>query len=359
MAEHDIYLNHAGTSWPKPQAVVDAVKAAMVRAPSEWGGDFNEAHHLIAAFFGIQNAEQLLLTPGCTSSLAVGLGDIDLGGRKRVLTSTWEHHALHRPLLKLKSADVAVAYVGASHDSPFDLNRLEDELSAQDVGLVAMTAAANVTGDLLPVEGAIELAHRHGAQVLIDAAQVVGWLDLNLVTLGADLVAFGGHKGLQGPWGIGGLYIGDSARMKCGDGKYRPGYCDVGSVDQVALAGLRAALGWLEENHRSRQLARGREQIRLIESALEDAGARCVRFREPTQRMPTIAFSVSGQSSTEFADSLKKSAITVGCGLQCAPLAHQTLGSETAGLVRISVGIEQSTSEIEAAIETLMALIAS
>jgi len=334
----------------------------MTRSPGQWGEHFEQARQAVAAFFGIRDPAQLLLTPGCTSSLAVASGDIDLGGRNRVLTSVWEHHAMHRPLLKQREAGITVDTIPPGNESPLDLDRLEDELSVGDVGLVAITASANVTGDLLPFETVIELAHRHDAQVLLDAAQVVGWLDLDFVALGADVVAFGGHKGLQGPWGIGGLYIADGARMNCSsascelpqaDQQPRPGYCDVGSVDQVALAGLHAAIGWLDEIDRASQLELAREQIGKLEAVLNNAGARCFGIHAPSQRMPTLAFSIDKQPSAAIAATLKALGITVASGLQCSPLAHQTLGTEKAGLVRISVGIGQDAGEIEAAIEVL------
>ena len=361
-AERQIYLNHAGTSWPKPHVVVDAVRDAMVRPPPEWGEHFEQARHGIAGFFGLRDPEQLLLTPGCTSSLAVAIGDIDLGGRDRVLTSVWEHHAMHRPLLKLRGSGITVEHIPPGNESPLDLDWLEDALSVGDVGLVAITASSNVTGDLLPFETVIELAHRYDAQVLLDAAQVVGWLDLDFVALGADVIAFGGHKGLQGPWGIGGLYVADGARLSCSSASCelppahlqpRPGYCDVGSVDQVALAGLHAAIGWLKQIDRSRHIELAREQIGKFEAALNDAGARCFGICTPSQRMPTLAFSINEQPSAAIAAALKALGITVGSGLQCSPLGHQTLGTGNGGLVRISVGIGQDAGEIEAAIEVI------
>jgi len=362
MSEREIYLNHAGTSWPKPQVVVDAVRDAMTGSPSQWGEHFAQARQTTAEFFGIRDPEQLLLTPGCTSSLAVAFGDIDLGGRNRVLTSVWEHHALHRPLLKLGRSGVTVEYVPPGDESPLDLNQVEDQLSAGDVGLIAITASTNVTGDLLPFEAVIELAHQHGAQVLLDAAQVVGWLDLDFVALGADVIAFGGHKGLQAPWGIGGLYVANGARMNCNsatcelpqtDRKPRPGYCDVGSADQVALAGLQAAVGWLNGVDRFANMDRAREQIGQMEAALKDAGARCFGTHEPSRRMPTLAFSVDDRPSAEIAASLRARGIIVGSGLQCSPLAHEAMGTQGGGLVRISVGMGQNAREIDAAVEAI------
>ena len=128
MSDKEIYLNHAGTSWPKPKVVLDAAREAMTRSPEHWGDHFNQAHHGIAEFFGLSDPEQLLLTPGCTSSLAIALADIDLAGRNRVLTSVWEHHAMHRPLLKLAESGISVEYIPSSAGSSLDLNQLEDEI---------------------------------------------------------------------------------------------------------------------------------------------------------------------------------------------------------------------------------------
>ena len=269
MSTSDLYLNHAGTSWPKPQVVSEA--GGRRRCPSlqpGWPQRFDEAHQAIAEFFGVRQSDQLLLTPGCTSALATGIGDALIPNGKRVLTSRWEHHAVHRPLLKLASQGIPIEHIPPKinertqkHSSSIDLELLECALSTRDVGLVAITAACNVTGELLPFEEVVRMAHRFDSMVMIDAAQVVGWLKLDLPRLGADMVAFGGHKGLQGPWGIGGLYLSERARMECAAAacelpsarasksrkRRRPSYCDVGSVDQLALAGLHAAIKWLRQ----------------------------------------------------------------------------------------------------------------
>ena len=362
MSEQLIYLNHAGTSWPKPRVVVEAVQQAMAESPRLWSDRFELAHQAIANSLGIPNLEQLLLTPGCTSALAVGIADVDLRGRNRVLTSSWEHHAMHRPLLNLSKSGVSVEYIPASASSPLDLDILADQLSKDDVGLVAVTAAANVTGDLLPYEEVVGLAHQHDTQVMLDAAQVVGWLDLDFDALGADLIAFGGHKGLQAPWGIGGLYIADTAQLKCSSAicelsssnqDLRPGYCDVGSVDQFALAGLHAATEWLSGIDKSTCLMKARAQIAQLESVLNGLGARCISIHASPMRMPTVAFSFNNKPSGEIAASLKALGIIVGSGLQCAPLAHQTIGTEDQGLVRLSVGLDQDEQEIQSAIEVI------
>jgi cysteine desulfurase/selenocysteine lyase len=377
MKTRELYLNHAGTSWPKPRVVSEAVREAMTASPAQWPRAFDEAHQAIAEFFGVSRREQILLTPGCTSALAVGIGDALIASGQRVLTSSWEHHALHRPLLKLASTGVRVEYIppGRSkltdgHASPIDLDWLEQALARQDVGLVAITAACNVTGELLPYDDVIRIAHRYGSMVLVDAAQIVGWLKLDLPRLGADMVAFGGHKGLQAPWGIGGLYLSDRAQMKCtsascelpvagksdGKGSPRPGYCDVGSVDQFALAGLHAAIQMLGQQNMEAHLANARKQIKRIRASLQRIVKKRLRIfgpAEPNQGMPSLALAVSEFSSSELASRLKRHGLIVGSGIHCAPLAHQTLGTQASGLVRLSVGLGQPDEEIDDTIDRL------
>ena len=375
MATRDLYLNHAGTSWPKPRVVSEAVRDAMSASPAEWPQRFDEAHQAIAEFFGVSRPEQILLTPGCTSALAVGVGDALVASGKRVLTSQWEHHALHRPLLKLASTGVRVEYIpprrsvlAHGHVSSIDLDWLEQELSKHDVGLVAITAACNVTGELLPYEDVIQIAHQHGAMVLVDAAQIVGWRKLDLPRLGAEMVAFGGHKGLQAPWGIGGLYLSDRVQMKCTSATcelpaarrsddnqpLRPGYCDVGSVDQLALAGLYAAIRMLRQRNLNALFAAAVRQIQRIREMLERIDR--VRLFCPSelgQGMPSLALAVAGLSSNEVSSRFRRHSLFVGSGIHCAPLAHQTLGTQAAGLVRLSVGLAQPDDEIDEAIERM------
>ncbi|MEL6110479.1 MAG: aminotransferase class V-fold PLP-dependent enzyme [Planctomycetota bacterium] len=358
--QNAVYLNHAGTSWPKPPAVHEAVHDAMQSPPLDWAERFERAHVAVAGFFGVRQPEHLLLTPGCTSSLAVALADVDLGQNDRVLISAWEHHALHRPVQK--RTDWKAEVLPACKGEPFPLDRLEDSLRRGGVGLVAFTAASNVTGDRAPCREIVELAHRHGAQVLIDAAQVVGWTRLDCESLGAEWIAFGGHKGLQSPWGIGGLYMSPSARMVCtsaeceigsqGQAK-RPSYCDVGSVDQVALAGLHAAVGWLGSLDADEVRRNALTQIGRIESALAALDDVVIFGGKAESRTPTVSFAINGRTSSEVAKRFRDAGVVVGSGLQCSPLGHTHLKTETQGVVRLSVGIGQSHAEVDAALDRI------
>lgn len=364
------YLNHAGTSWPKPAPVQAAVGAAMAASPEEWDTTFAAQHARVAAEFGVRDASRLLLTPGCTSALALAAWELPWNAGDRVLISAMEHHALARPMLALRQIGVEVEIIPRSSQTAFDLERLESELKRGRVKLVALSAASNVTGELLPFEAAAELAHEHGAHILVDGAQVAGWLPIDVERLGLDLFAFAGHKGLQAPWGLGGLFVAQHVTMVGGSAQCNlplsgqsnacsdmPGYCDAGSVDRLALAGLAASVHWLGAEARAARLSVARAQIERMALALEGLpGIRLLGSRDPQTRMPTIAFTWGNSSPAEIEAALRKRGVIVAAGLQCAPMAHESLQTQRTGAVRISAGPSTGEDEVERALDAIVEL---
>lgn len=339
-----IYFNHAGTSWPKPASVQAAARHALEADPSSWPTSFDEAHRAVSSAFGIADPARLLFTPGCTAALHVGITDLPWQAGDRIVTSAWEHHALLRPAQALTARGVEHVIVPPAGEALVDLDALEASLR-RGVRLVALCAACNVTGALLPIDDIVRLARSHGAQVLVDAAQVAGWLTLDVETIGADRFAFAGHKGPQAPWGIGGLYVADGAM---------PDYCDTGSVDRAALAGLVAGFEWLAE--RPQRLDVARAQIERVAETVEALGAALHGPRPPEARVPTLAFTLPSLGSREVAARLRARDVLVSGGLQCARLAHETLGTAVDGVVRVSVGPATTDDEVDALCAALRAI---
>jgi len=332
-----------------------------------WPESFEARHARVARELGA-DPSRLLLTPGCTSALATAIADLDWREGDRVLISGLEHHALHRPVTLLEQRGVHVTTVGRAPDGPLDLEALRAELSHGRVRLVAMTAACNVTGELLPIEEVTKLAHEFGAWFLVDAAQVAGWIPLDVASLPVDLLAFAGHKALRAPWGIGGLYVAPhvalaSPAASCAlpaDGAEpapcapMPGYCDVGSVDRLALAGLVAALDDAESGSPSERWNAARALMEPLETHLdENPRIRRLGVRDPEGRLPTVAFTVAGQPLSQTLAAFTARGIAVAGGLQCAPLAHRTLGTRPDGAIRVSVGSSNDESDVQRVIELL------
>ena len=360
------YLNHAGTSWPKPGVVRSAVAGTWETPPSEWAGDFKADQGAVARWLGVTDPQRLLLTPGCTSALAVAIADIPWQAGDRVLCGSFEHQALARPLSRLTERGVELVVIPPSTDASFDLEVYERELK-RGARLVATSWATNVTGEIVPAEALIERAHAHGALVLLDAAQTAGWLEVDVEALGVDLLAFAGHKGPQAPWGIGGLYVAPHVRMRCADalcvvgapdeGASMPGYCDTGSVDRAALAGLVAGIEWLEEvGPAQARLAQGRAAIERLRLAIPPGD---VVFYGPTidQRVPTLALTHASIDASTLGAALREQGVVAGAGFMCAARAHETLGTAQHGVLRLSVGPGTTEDEIaraEAALGTVM-----
>ena len=374
-----VYLNHAGTTWPKPSAVIKACEAELRTEVWQWPERFDSAHRALARFFGV-SPERLLLTPGCTSAISLALSHLAWQAGDCVLTSAWEHHAMSGALQVLARRGIDVIVLPPSNESPVCLDRLESILKERPIKLVAMTAACNVTGERLPIESVIELSQRFETLTLIDGAQVVGWESIDLPQLGCSMFAFGSHKGLHGPWGIGGLYVADevvmdvpsatceigasertaseSGRSESGSGaatkcNVMPGYCDAGSVDRLALSGLHAALGWLQPEANLRLALARVETLRAVIDELDHS----TLYRQDAERLlPTIAFNLNGVASSQVAAHLAEQQIIVASGLQCAPSAHSMLGTEEQGVVRISIGPMNSEDDINRACNGLRQL---
>lgn len=362
-----VYLNNAGTSWPKPEPVRAAVRDALEASPEIWAGRFATDHSEICRAFGVDDPSRLLLTPGATSALSVAITDHPWESGDRIVVSSLEHHALHRPAQLLASRGVELTVVPRAQDGPLDLTALEAELRRGRVRMVAMTAASNVTGELLPIAEIVGLARNHGALSLVDAAQIAGWIPIDVRSFGADLLAFTGHKGPQAPWGIGALFVApevtmfsplatcevpaDGASATCAP---MPGYCDVGSVDRAALAGLVAGLSWLAGPGRSDRLSQARRRVARIAEAIADHPKVSIHGSlQPDDRMPTLAMTVEGRTPSELAEALANEGVIASGGLQCAPLAHETIGTAPAGVLRLSVGPSNTDDDIGAAIEAL------
>lgn len=366
-----IYLNQAGTCWPKPVSVQRAVAEALKASPETWSRDLEKQHQEVCRAFGVADPSRLLLTTGATSALSVAISDHPWKKGDRVVISGFEHHALHRPVQQLAASGVEEVVVPRSEDGPVCLEALEAELRRGKVRMVAMTAASNVTGELLPVREIITMARSYGALSLIDAAQIAGWSSIDAAQLGADLFAFTGHKGPQGPWGIGGLYVAPHVKMAspqavcelplAGDSARcapMPGYCDVGSVNRAALAGLVAGLRWLASPERANRLQRARGQVaRLANAVVELDRVTLHGSANQNDRMPTVALTFQGRNLPDLVASLASRGVIAAAGLQCAPIAHETLGTAPEGVLRLSVGPSNDDDDVEGAIEVFRGIL--
>ena len=339
------YLNQAGTSWPKAPGVLEAVDATLRVDPARHGELFVESRERIASVLGIQHAEDLLLTPGCTSALASVLYAVAWQAGDIVVTSAVEHQAMLTPIEALvRLVGIEHRRVGYRPGAPFDLDELGDLLATGRVRAVVVTAASNVTGEQLPVEAIAAAARSAGSVCLIDAAQTAGLVHLQLEELGADAVAFAGHKGPLAPQGIGGLYV-----RPGGDLEGAVGYCDLGSVNLAGATALATSLEWLASTstHRARPLALRR---RLHEALNNRDDCTVLGGDGPSTSALSLLHADLAVADAEA--HFARRGLIVRAGRHCAAQAVHMLGAPQ-GTIRISFGVFNREADVDAVLAAL------
>ncbi len=371
-----VYLNHAATTWPKPERVYEAVNRAL-RAAGSLGRTagtnvetpLEGARSRIAGFLGIDDPRRLAFVPGCTYACNIAIQALDWRKGDRILMSGLEHNAVSRPVrLVAERHGVDFACSPYAPGRPVDLDWIGDGLGRGGVKLVAAVMASNVTGELLPVRELRELTRRHGALLMLDAAQAGGVLPLSMRELQPDLCALAGHKGLYGTTGAGLLYVAPGLDQRLfvvgGTGKdsgkvemsrKMPDQFEVGTHNAPALAGLEAGVAWLLETGVERVLAHERALARRFVAGLRKRGD--VVFyggHDLSRRLGVVSVRFEGREPREVGGWLAERGIVTRTGFHCAPLAHQTIGSHPyGGTVRFSFGWSTTEEDVDRALSVI------
>jgi cysteine desulfurase family protein len=381
-----IYLDHAATSWPKPQPVIDAVVSALTECGGNPGRGVHalglaatrlifEARRDCATFLGVPDSRDLLFLPGCTAGCNLMLKGVLRPG-DRVVVSSMEHNAVARPLHVLGEAGVNVEVVEADETGLVDADRFEQVVKAAPTRAVVCQHASNVTGAIQPVADLADIAHAAGALMLVDGAQGAGHLPVDLATLGADAYAVSGHKGMLGPQGVGALYLapdfecGELTQGGTGGGSSelptqplaRPDRYEAGTPNTPGIAGLGAGARFLAEGGRAdRQRAEERALVRrLAEGLVEVPGIRVLGPAPDAPRVPVVSVVHDRVAPDQLAFALdRRFGVAVRAGLHCAPWAHRTLGTLETGAVRFGVGYGDTADDIEAAIAAVREIVAA
>jgi cysteine desulfurase / selenocysteine lyase len=212
-----VYLDTASSS-QKPMAVIEAmsryyetthanVHRGVYEIAQEATRLYEEARAKVASFIGASSPDEVVFTKNATEAInlvAYSWGRNNIGAGDVVVTTEIEHHANFVPWLQLREERGAqLRFLRLRDDGTLDLDNLAQLLDGAK--LLAVTAASNVLGTLPPMQKLVDAAHAAGALVLVDGAQYVPHLPTEVLELGADFVAFTGHK-MLGPTGIGALW---------------------------------------------------------------------------------------------------------------------------------------------------------
>ncbi len=213
-----LYLDNAATSFPKPEAVYRAVEDCLRNVGSAHGRSgtrgamtvqslVERARGGVARLIGATRPDRVVFTASGTDGLNLVLRGLLRPG-DHVVAGSVEHNSVLRPLRALETAGVRLSVVHPRRGVVLDAGDVREAMRP-DTRLIVVQHASNVTGELQPVEEIADLAHSAGAFVLVDAAQTVGSIPLNVRALGCDFLAAPAHKGLLAPLGTGFVWFGD------------------------------------------------------------------------------------------------------------------------------------------------------
>ena len=377
-----VYLDNAATSWPKP----DAVCQAMIECIQKYGANPGRSGHRmamqagekvyecrenLARLFGIENPLQIAFTANATEAINLAVKGLLVPG-DHVIISSMEHNAVVRPLKKLETRGVELSIVKADLSGQVDPVDIEKGIKP-NTKLLLVTHASNVTGTVNDLEPMGQLAKKRKITFMVDAAQTAGKYPVDVGLMNIDLLAFPGHKGLLGPQGTGGLYVREGLLLdslkeggtgSISESLLQPGFLpdryESGTLNTPGIAGLNEGIKYI--------LKTGIENIQKHEKQLERYMLEGLRqipkvkvygSNNPEHRMGVISITIDGQDCNEVCGELdEKYDIASRGGLHCAYLAHETIGTQNTGTIRFSFGPFNTNEDVDQVLKAVKTIAA-
>ena len=386
-----VYLDSANTS-QKPRQVIDALtdfyelhNANIHRASHQLGEEATEAYEgariRVARLIGARDETEIVFTKNISEAInlvayamsnAASFGEeaerFKLGPGDEVVISEMEHHSNIVPWqLLCQRTGATLRWFGVTDDGRLDLSDL-DAVINERTKLVALTHQSNVLGTVNPVRQLADRAHAVGALVLVDAAQSVPHLGVDVTELGADFLGFTGHK-LCGPTGIGVLwgrrelleamppFMGggemiETVSMQRSTYAALPHKFEAGTMPIAQAVGLGAAIDYVEEIGLDAIHAHEQELLAYALSALGAVdGIRILGPAEAVDRGSAISFTLDDIHPHDVSQILDADGIAVRAGHHCARPLHLRYGVPAS--TRASFYLYNTVEEVDALVRGL------
>lgn len=368
-----IWFDNAATT-QKPQAVIDRLayfyaheNSNIHRAAHELAARatdaYEEARETVRRFIGAAKAEEVIFVRGTTEAInlaAYAWGGKHLGPGDEIVITHLEHHANIVPWQLLSQQTGAVLKVAPVDDAGNLLLGEFEDLLGPRTKLVAATHVSNALGTVTPVQKIVELGHRYGARVLIDGAQSIPHIPIDVSTLGADFFVFSGHK-IFGPTGIGVLYgteeiLAETPPWQGGGNMIAdvtlerslyqgpPNKFEAGTGNIADAVGLGEALRYVEKVGIERISAYEHTLLEYATPRLADIpGVRLVGTAD--EKASVLSFVLAGHEPLDVGKALNAEGIAVRAGHHCAQPILRRLGLEAT--VRPSFAFYNTFDEID------------
>lgn len=375
-----IYLDNAATT-QKPLCVIDAISEEYlsvnanvhrgVHFLSQQATELHEnARHEVQRFINARSANEIVFTRGTTESLnlmAFSYGEAFLSEGDEVVISEMEHHSNIVPWQMLRDRKgIKLKVIPVTESGELDMEAAK-ECIGERTKLLSIAHVSNVLGTINPIKELVLLAHERGCHVLIDAAQSVPHIPVDVQDLGGDFLAFSGHK-IYGPTGIGVLYGREEllekmppyqgggemiARVTFEKTTYEtlPFKFEAGTPDYVGTNALAVALRYVG--------AIGMDEIHSYESSLTRYAMQRLReieglriYGESAEKDAVVSFNLNGIHHLDVGTLLDRLGIAVRTGHHCAQPLMQRYDTE--GMVRASFAFYNTKDEIDKLADALL-----
>ena len=379
-----IYFDSAASSLT-PKTVIDKMLEYYVeyRSNIERGvyslsqrasEEYEDARRTLAKFIGAKNPDEIVFVKNTTEGINIVAHGLTFNRGDKIVTTLLEHHSNLLPWMRCKQRyGVRVEMVKPSGEGLLDPAEFEKAVDDK-TKLVAVTHVSNVLGTVTPVREIAQIAHEHGALLLVDGAQAAPHLEVDVRRLDCDFYALSGHK-MCGPTGSGVLYIKEEVSEAL-----EPLYVGGGTVEYVDLEGfrllrgperfeagtpaigevigLKAAAQYLISLGRRNIEAHERELSRMVYEGLSSLKGVEVYGPSPEFKLGVTSFNLAGLNPHDLASILDlKAGIAVRSGMHCAqPLVRQVLGKPE-GTVRLSLYVYNTAEEVEIFLSTMRELV--
>lgn len=371
-----IYLDNAATTLKKPHAVLEAVQEAMgsLGNAGRGGNDASlsssriifQTREALNRLVGGTSSRQIVFTHNATESLNIAIRGL-LNPGDHVITSVLEHNSVLRPLEALKASGVEVSYLPINEVGEVQVDKIPT-LIQDNTTMIILAHGSNLTGSIIDLAYVGELAEQYGLYFVVDAAQTLGAVPIDVQQMQIDVLCFTGHKGLLGPQGTGGLYVReglDIRPLKAGgtgseshqltQPTQMPDRLEAGTLNSHGIAGLHAAVNYLLDYGVDQIQQHERELTAQFYNGIKDLdNVVCYGPMQATYRCPIITLNIGSVDSSIISDRLLSDFdIATRSGAHCAPLAHDALGTTKQGAVRFSLSHFTTTEEIDQAIAAI------
>jgi cysteine desulfurase family protein len=377
-----IYLDNAATTFPKPEEVyLEMDKANRNYAVNAGRGSYRLAQYaskvidetrleIVKLLHGNENTS-VVLVPSVTIALNQIFHGIRFAAGDIVYVSPFDHNAVARTLhLISKKRGIIIKELPIKEETlEIDLDKLRYLFSKERPKCVCVTHVSNVTGYILPVEDLLSEAKEYGAITVLDASQSLGLIEVNVNKLKADFIAFAGHKTLYGPFGVAGFIINGTEKLEefivGGTGSDSlnldmpqriPNKYEAASPNIVAIAGLNAALKWLNvsEIYEHEKFL----SSYLIEQLQKISNIKLYLPNNKKNHISIVSFNIGGYKAEDVGVILDEDFdIAVRTGYHCAPFIHKYLkDTEFLGSVRVGLGRFSTKEDVDALIGAIQEL---